>query len=72
MATLSRLVTPEEDRVPTSWTPPWPRSTRGIEYNAKSLAGLGGSLAGVGESFLDEGTPSGQGRPDHRDDQGPR
>ena len=32
----------------------------GIEYNAKSLAGLGGSLAGVGESFLDEGTPVGK------------
>lgn len=29
----------------------------GIEYNAKSL---GGSLAGVGESFLDEGTPVGK------------
>ena len=32
----------------------------GIEYNAKTLAGLGGSLAGVGEPFLDEGTPVGK------------
>jgi hypothetical protein len=32
----------------------------GIEYNAKSLAGLGGSLAGAGEPFLDEGTPVGK------------
>ncbi len=32
----------------------------GIEFNAKTLAGLGGSLAGVGEPFLDEGTPVGK------------
>jgi hypothetical protein len=29
----------------------------GIKFNARSLAGLGGSLAGVGEPFLDDGTP---------------
>ena len=32
----------------------------GIEYNARALTGLGGSLAGVGEPFLDEGTPVGK------------
>jgi hypothetical protein len=32
----------------------------GIKFNAKILAGLGGSLAGVGEPFLDEGTPVGK------------
>jgi hypothetical protein len=32
----------------------------GIEFNARTLAGLGGSLAGVGEPFLDEGTPVGK------------
>ncbi len=32
----------------------------GIEFNAKALAGLGGSLAGVGGPFLDEGTPVGK------------
>ena len=29
----------------------------GIEYKARTLACLGGSLAGAGEPFLDEGTP---------------
>jgi hypothetical protein len=31
-----------------------------IKYNTKTLAGLGGSLAGVGEMFLDEGTHVGK------------
>ena len=32
----------------------------GIEFNAKTLASLGGSLAGVGLPFLDEGMPVGK------------